>query len=141
MLTPPGLNDSLIAQALGADEEMASPGTGSDIIREPNDVERLLAFAMGAHTRCGEKSLVRLLNDNVIRAILLCEITVGPTRHYSSLAAALSSSSVFCSTMVRIELEEGIHEMDDQADVPCNSRSAIFSRVLLTESFFYHRPS
>jgi hypothetical protein len=111
---------------VNADVDVSPSWTTTEIVQEPNDADRLLAFAMGAHARCGEKSLVRLLNDNVIRTILLCEITVGPTRHYRHLAAALSSSSVLCSAMVRIELEEGIHEMEDQAEVPCNSRSAVF---------------
>ena len=72
---------------------------------EPDDSERMLAFALGSSPRAGNESLVRMLNSNVMQTILLCEVTVGPTRHHTSLRAALASGAAACATVVRVNLE------------------------------------
>lgn len=127
------LPQSVQAFFCGTVHGCVSPSRLPSSVQEPDDNARLLAFAMGVHQGCGEKSLVRLLNDNVLRTILLCEITIGPTRHHTSLHSALSSSEASCSTVVRIQFERGEHEMTEEAEVPPNSRSVQY--VLKFSSF------
>ena len=79
--------------------------------------QRMLAFALGTHARAGEESLVRMLNSNIVQLILLCEMTVGPTRHYTNLSDALSSGQANCATVVRVNLEPGVYWSDYETDV------------------------
>ena len=79
--------------------------------------ERMVAFAMGMHTRLGKNSLVCTLNSNILHSILVCDLIVGPTRHFSSLHKALRSGHASCATVVRVRIEPGVYGVDFEAQV------------------------
>jgi hypothetical protein len=84
---------------------------------EVSERERMVAFAMGMHTRLGKNSLVCTLNSNILHSILVCDLIVGPTRHFSSLHKALRSGHASCATVVRVSIEPGVYSVDFEAQV------------------------
>jgi len=108
-----GLADSRCEahEAIGALEK--APALPAD----EDQNQRMLAFALGTHARAGEASLVRMLNSNIVQLILLCEMTVGPMRHYTNLSDALSSGQANCATVVRVNLEPGVYSSEYETDV------------------------